>query len=327
MNKTAPTGPLITVLVPCCNVEKYVEQCVDSLRRQTHSNLEILCINDGSSDSTPAILDRLAKADSRIRVIHKKNTGYGHSMNLGLSQARGDYVGILESDDFAEPDMFEKLLANAEACSLDISRAGYYEHRTSDGVDTPVPTDYVPKNRVMKPIDEPAPFYQPPAIWSSLYRSEFLKKNGIRFLETPGASFQDTSFAFKCYFAAERFMMINDPVLHYRVDNANSSVNNPKKVFCVCDEYEEIWRHAKADPVRFEKIKTLIPVLQLGAYKWNFNRLSRPLRKVFLKRFHEEFRAIQQAGHIEWNLYSRHDKKIVAEAVWLPFLLMFRRSL
>ena len=327
MNTTAPTGPLITVLVPCCNVEKFVDQCINSLRSQTYSNLEILCINDGSTDGTPAILHRHAAADSRIRVIDKENTGYGHSMNLGLTQARGEYIGIVESDDFAEPDMFEKLLANATAHDLDVSRAGYFAHRTADGVDEPVLFDIVPKNRVLRPIEELMPFRLPPSIWTSLYKREFLERNGIRFLETPGASFQDTAFAFKCNYKAERFLMVDDPVIHYRVDNANSSVHSAKKVFCVCDENEEIWRYAKADPVRFEKVKTLIPVLQYGTYKWNFKRLSKPLRRAFLKRFHEDFKRIQRAGFIDWKRFSRHKRKMLACAIWLPFLLKFRRSL
>ena len=327
MPKSAVSGPLITVLVPCFNVEKFVEECIDSILAQTYSNLEVICINDGSTDSTPQILDRYANSDKRIRVISKTNSGYGHSMNVGLDAAKGDYIGIVESDDFIEPDMFEKLLKNAVANDLDISKCGYFEFKTADGTNTPVDTTYVPKNRVLKPVDEQSPFYQPPSIWSAIYKRAFLKRNGIRFLETPGASYQDTSFAFKCYFSADRFGMLEESLLHYRIDNANSSINNPKKLFCVCDEYDEIWRFAQEKADRFEKVKTLVPVLELSAYKWNFNRLKLTLKRVFLKRFHEEFKRLDKAGLIDRSLFTPHDQKILTEAIRIPVLLYFRAQL
>ena len=207
MPKSAVNGPLITVLVPCFNVEKYVEACINSILAQTYSNLEVICINDGSTDSTPQILERYAKSDKRIRVISKVNSGYGHSMNIGLDAAKGDYIGIVESDDFIEPDMFEKLLKNALKYNLDISRAGYFEYESKTGINTKADDSYVPKNTVLKPIDHQEPFWQPPSIWAAIYSSRMIKENEIRFLETPGASFQDSSFAFKASCCCDRFLM------------------------------------------------------------------------------------------------------------------------
>ena len=99
----------ISVLIPVYNVEDYLERCLDSVIGQTFSDLEILCIDDGSTDRSGKILDRYAEQDSRLRVIHKENSGYGNSMNLVLSLASGTYIGIVESDDYIEPDMYEKL--------------------------------------------------------------------------------------------------------------------------------------------------------------------------------------------------------------------------
>lgn len=94
------TSPLLTVLVPCYNVEKYVTQCLESILGQTYSNIEVICIDDGSTDSTPKILQDFSKRDPRIKIITKPNSGYGHSMNIGLDHASGDFIGIVESDDF-----------------------------------------------------------------------------------------------------------------------------------------------------------------------------------------------------------------------------------
>lgn len=116
------TSPLLTVLVPCYNVEKYVTQCLESILGQTYSNIEVICIDDGSTDSTPKILQDFSKRDPRIKIITKPNSGYGHSMNIGLDHASGDFIGIVESDDFIKQDMFEKLVTNAIKYQLDISR-------------------------------------------------------------------------------------------------------------------------------------------------------------------------------------------------------------
>ena len=110
MNNT----PLISVLVPCCNVEKYLRQCLDSIINQTYTELEIICLNDGSTDSTPDILREYEKKDSRILVVDKPNSGYGATMNLGLKMAKGKYIGIVESDDYIEPSMYEILCKEAE---------------------------------------------------------------------------------------------------------------------------------------------------------------------------------------------------------------------
>ena len=327
MYKQENSGPLISVLVPCYNVEKYLRECIDSIRSQTYKNLEIICINDGSTDSTAEILRQYADIDRRIRVITKENSGYGHSMNIGLSKATGEYLGIVESDDFIEPHMFETLIENALKNNLDISRGSYFEYKTEGKKDIPVDTRYVTKNRVIKPIDDQSPFYQPPSIWCAIYKREFLNKNEIRFLETPGASYQDTSFAFKCYLNAERFMMIEDHLLHYRTDNINSSVNNPKKIFCICDEYNEIWRYARRDIQSFEKVRNLIPVLQFAAYKWNFNRLSGIFKRQFLRQFHQEFKHLQDGKLIDQNLFSRHDRKIFNQLLRLPILLLLRSQI
>ena len=108
-------APAISVLVPICNVERYLTQCLDSLLAQTYTDFEVLCINDGSTDDSRAIIQRYLESDNRFRAIDKPNSGYGASMNLGLDHAVGAYIAILESDDFFEPNALEVLYAQAEA--------------------------------------------------------------------------------------------------------------------------------------------------------------------------------------------------------------------
>ena len=171
----------ISILVPCCNVEKYVRQCLDSIKAQTYTNLEIICIDDGSKDSTGAIIDEYVAADSRFKVIHKPNSGYGDSMNKGLEMCCGDYIGIIESDDWIEPNMFETLLATAKSQNLDLVRCCWYEGPT--GTETIKIQNMLAHNVVMKPLEHPEAFQQQPSIWAALYRRDLLEEGRkVRFL-------------------------------------------------------------------------------------------------------------------------------------------------
>lgn len=282
--------PKVSILVPCCNVEKFVHQCLDSIRNQTLVDIEVLCINDGSTDGTLDILNTFAALDSRFIVIDKPNSGYGDSMNVGLERCTGKYVGIVESDDFIEPTMFERLLTAAEENELDIARTGYFFY--TDGVDVPECYDFVKKNVVLNPLEDCSVFFQPPSIWASIYKREFIEKNQIRFLPTPGASYQDASFSFKCYFKCRRFMMIDATLLHYR-QHAGGSVKSTGKVFCVCDEWDEILRFAKLDSEGFKKVRSFIAEVREETYKWNYQRLTGQAQRDFLDRWSKDLRRMK----------------------------------
>lgn len=320
-------GVKVSILVPCYNVEKYLDQCIESIIKQTYKNLEIICVNDGSTDNTLQILYKYSNKDSRIKIIDKSNSGYGASMNQALAIATGEYIGIVESDDFIEPIMIERLFRLAKDNDLDIARGCYYEYSTKFNKNNIIHNDFVPKNRVLEPLFDQSPFYQAPSIWASLYRRSMLIENRISFLETPGASFQDTSFAFKTYCCAKRFMMINDGLLHYRIDNESSSVNNPAKVYCVCDEYKEMWSFANENPKRFELIKNTIPILQLGTYSWNYNRLSSGLRKEFKQEWSKELRILNKEKLIPWSAFHWKKRFLLFKIAYLPFLINDQESI
>lgn len=231
--------PQISVLVPVCNVEAYLEQCLDSLISQTFNDMEIICVDDGSTDHSGQILDRYAASDFRIRVIHKENTGYGNSMNVALDYAAGEYIAILESDDYAESDMLQKLYDAAVGRDVEVVKANYYNYFGDKDIYTDRTADY-PKQMVVNKHSQPAIFNLADTIWSCLYRRSFLMEHEIRFHETPGASYQDISFALQVWLYAEKAYLIEDAVLHYRRNNPGASMNNPAKLFCVFDEYEWI---------------------------------------------------------------------------------------
>ena len=117
----------ISVIVPVYNVEQYLERCVDSIINQTYKNLEIILVNDGSTDNSGQICDELAKKDSRIRVIHKKNGGLSDARNVGINEAKSDLIGFIDSDDYIDEDMYEVLMNNLKDANADLSMCGHYD--------------------------------------------------------------------------------------------------------------------------------------------------------------------------------------------------------
>lgn len=299
-------APKVSVLVPICNVERYLEECLDSLVAQSFTDFEVLCINDGSTDGSLAIIHRYMEADARFRVIDKPNSGYGASMNMGLANAIGEYIAILESDDFFEPNALELLVDAAERNHSDVVKADFYLYWS-----TPQERDELFRivdeqevGRTMRPIDDLAIFFRKPSIWSALYRSSFLRDNGIDFLETPGASYQDAGFNFKVWASAARATFIADPILHYRQDNEKSSVNSSAKVYCVCDEYASMASFVNDRLEGDPRLMGILECMKFDSYMWNYDRLSGDLRGDFIVRASSEFADDLDKGLVDFRLFD-----------------------
>lgn len=271
----------VSVLTPVYNVEQYLPSCLDSLVNQTLKEIEFICINDGSTDKSLEILSEYAAKDRRIKVVNKQNSGYGASMNIGLAQATGEYIGIVEPDDFADLDMFEKMYQIAKENRCDLIRSNRYS-LTEDSDNYEELLSGFEYGAVFKPLENQRIFIPAPCIWAHLYRREFLTENEIRFLETPGASFQDTGFVYKSYIAANRMILVKDAFLHYRRDNANSSVNSSSKVFCIVDEFHAIDDYLSNRPDSYNQFKENLEALRYQAYQWNYCRLGWKARHDFL---------------------------------------------
>lgn len=297
---------LVSILVPVYNTSKYLEECIKSLIDQTMKNIEIICINDGSTDSSLNILQEYAQKDNRIIVIDKKNTGYGNSMNIGLMKAKGKYIGIVESDDFVSSEMFERLYDSACINKVDVVKSNYYAYK-SEGCNEVIFTEILDKckyNECFNPIDEQSIFNVQGCIWSGIYKKEFLLKNQIWFNETPGASYQDISFNLKVWTCAKRVFLLKDAYLKYRVDNVHSSVKSPEKVFCVCDEFEEISNFLSDKPKIRKDILKILMKLKYKIYLENYYRLSSSFQYAFLLRMSKELNDDYKHGDLKslnWN--------------------------
>ena len=292
----------VSVLVPIYNVQNYLEQCLDSIIGQTLKEIEIICVDDGSTDKSGEILDQYADMDERIIAIHKSNSGYGQSMNVALSHATGEYVAIVESDDFAEPDMLEKLYLTALEKNAEVVKANHYDHR--NGIDTIYDRlcDY-PLNMLLNISTCPTITNIADTIWTCLYKREFLINNQIHFHETPGASFQDISFSLQVWINAQRVYFIQDAVLHYRNDNPDSSMHNPDKIFCVFDEYEWAEKQIKSRWKDMPETEKYFVATKYRDYFNHYGRVASQYQYALLLKLKESFERDLENGKIQEDAF------------------------
>lgn len=294
----------VSILIPVYNVEKYLKQCLCSVVNQTLKEIEIICVDDGSTDSSGQILDDYAQKDSRIKVLHKENSGYGDSLNRALETAQGEYIGILESDDFAEPDMYEFLYQIAVSESLDCVKSNYYRYSEEGRVyhEALRNCDY----GVVFSADENMEKFFTGAIniWAGIYRREFLLKNDIRFLCTPGASYQDLSFWFKVYVSAERSCFTKRAFINYRVDNSASSVKSKDKVFFICDEVAECKKYLYRTNRSLDVFYPRLIKIMYAVYRWNANRIAVSHLKEFMNRIVPEMKEDKQGRYMDRTIFE-----------------------
>lgn len=344
------SAPKISILVPICNVEKYLDQCLESLINQKLADIEIICLNDGSTDSSLSIIKKYAKLDHRIVVVDKKNTGYGDTMNIGIKKSRGQYIGILESDDWAEPDMYEKLYELAVKNESDIVKSNFFYYYTDLSQNSKqwnskmggiwnndlkkVITEHNEIARIIPDNDNGITvcprdnyewiFYQKPCIWSAIYKRDFIVKNKIPFLTTPGASYQDTGFNFKALAMAKRVTLTTDAFVHYRQDNEKSSMNNPGKVMCVVDESNSIKDFVRRNDLDDTRLVKIANFVKFNGYLWNLHRLDTNLAEQFIPIMSKEFAEDRNNDTINWQLIDETNTRILNEIIDHPDSYMER---
>lgn len=302
--------PKVSILIPCYNVEKFIRQCMDSVVNQTLHDIEIICVNDGSTDSTLDILREYEEKDSRVKVISKHNSGYGASMNIALESAKGEFIGIVESDDYADLNMFEDLYNLALKHNVDIAKGDWFSYYGEE--DKLVENNHFSEfdeEVVLNPKEAKNIFVIPSLIAASIYKKSFLDKYAIRFLETPGASYQDTAFAAKTIMAVDKLVLTKKNYYCYRVDNQNSSVKSSAKVFCICDEYKEINSFMDKYPEMKSALEEQKCANQYREYLWNLNRLEEMESKEFLKVFSREFKKYYASGILKDEFFARYSKR------------------
>ena len=232
--------PIISVIVTVHNAERYLRECLDSVVAQTFSDIEILCMDGGSRDTSPQILKEYAKGDERIRIINDPNTSYGHKINEGIRQAGGEYISVLESDDMYEPYMLERLYAIAEKYHPDFVNADYLEFWETGGRKYRSRMRMYPEqdyNKLLESGKHPEDMRQIFRYWTGIFKKDFLVRENIMMNESPGASFQDMSFRFLTSALAKTCYHLDMPVYLYRTDNPASSMADTGRAVVLVDEF------------------------------------------------------------------------------------------
>ena len=282
--------PKVSVILPIYNAEQYLKECLNSIINQTFKEIEIICVNDGSTDNSLDIIREYAQKDDRIKYINKPNAGYGQTMNSGLDLATGEYIGIVEPDDYIETTMYEILYKRAKETNVDFVKGDVYfwYSKANKRTYSNIITNKNLYNVVQYDLSNTGLMVGAIANCAGIYRVDFLKQHHIRYHESPGASFQDQGFYYQVMFHAHSGLFLNIPLYHYRQDNQDSSVNDMSKVFCIIDEYRFVHECLAKIPYK-ERFYPLFYRKMINSYLWNLSRLPADMASDFREKICKDF--------------------------------------
>jgi len=304
----------VSIIVPVCNVEEFLPECLDSCINQTLNEIEIICVNDGSSDNSLKILKEYATKDNRIKIIDKDNAGYGHTMNIGIDMASGEYIGFVESDDYIKSDMYEKLYEIAIMNDLDMIKSDFYRftidetghvQKRLDRVAARAPDLY---NKIVNPKKDTRVFKLVMQTWCGIYKKKFLISNNIRHNETPGASYQDNGFWFQSFMYANKVYFYNQAFYMNRRDNPNSSVYNKGKVYCMHDEYIYIKNILLKHPKLYELFKYQYTHKKFLNFLFTYKRIATQFKYEYLFSIQKEIMDAEKHSEIKWEEFDKKDR-------------------
>lgn len=294
----------ISILIPSLNSIDYYDECIKSVMHQSLKEIEILCIDAASTDGTLELIQTYAQQDPRIRLILSDKKSYGHQINLGIAAAQGEYVGIVESDDYIKKTMYEELYARAKKDDCDIVKSDFY-------IFTKEKTSYCKVSHfdalyegVHRPLENLKLFFTNGINQIGIYRLGLFRINQIAANPSPGASYQDNGLFFQLFAHAQKIAFIPKAFYMLRRDNPNSSVASKEKVFAVADEYDFIRAFLAGHPEFEEKLAPICAFHRYGNYVFTLKRIAPQHRKNFLRRFAQDFAKIIAAGELQESLYA-----------------------
>lgn len=271
-------NPKISVVIPVYNVENYLRECLDSIVSQTLRDIEIICVNDGSTDSSLSILIEYAKRDSRIKVLTQPNQGAGVARNTGLNIAKGDYLAILDSDDNYEQSMLEKLLKLAQKNDLDIAMCRSQSLDGKTGNISPanwtIRKEMLPGKQVFNYKDLSIYNFRFCIGWSwdKLFRRDFIERNGLRFQALKSQN--DALFVFCALALADKIALLDDVlVTHRRNTGTQVSERRDKNPSCFIEAISGIKKLLEGKN-RFNEVEQGFDIWCVEHTIWQLNTLA-----------------------------------------------------
>lgn len=314
------TIPLISVVVPIYKVEKYLRQCVDSILGQTLKEIEVILVDDGSPDGCPAIVDEYAANDPRVVAIHQANGGYGKAVNTGIARATAPYIGIIESDDWIEPTMYEKLYRRARETGAELTKCMFWYYNSFEKTEC--------QNRLY--TESAADLRNAPdgiftadkweelyifhsSLWTNLYKAELLRS--VPVIESAGANYQDFPFMIEIYAKAKGISIVKEPLLHYRVEpgQGSSCTSMGKRILSMLDMTEEAIRVMnRYDLIKKHKEACYYHIFVANI--WGIERIANEYKKQFAERFRELLIPILQDPDFTWKYFNQKER---IAALWI----------
>lgn len=282
----------ISVIIPVYNTGKYLVKCLESVINQTLKDIEIICIDDGSTDNSLEILKEFAKKDSRMKFLTQKNQGQSVARNAGIKTAQGEYIGFIDSDDWADEKMFEKLYNNAKTYDSDIAMCSItvYDEKTGKfDVNDPYMTlnvlfDESFENRAFNYNEVLGFLFRICVVpWNKIYKREFLIKNNILFPE--GLFFEDNVFCTEVLLKAKNISIIKKPLIFYRrtSETSTTSGDDIKKLdfFKIMDLEEKLLKEIGL----YDKIEDYFQQTKKNTLIYWYKKLQdEKVQKQYLKR-------------------------------------------
>ena len=269
---------MISIIIPVYKVEPYLRQCVESVLGQTYRDLEVLLIDDGSPDRCGEICDEYGAKDQRVRVFHTENRGLSAARNLGLSEAKGEYIGFVDSDDWIEPDMYEVLLRRLEETGADIGVCGLWYENGSTSTPSKIPdVIYEGADSLKALLDRKISNHA----WNKLYR-----RTVFDFVSFPeGRNHEDIATMHRILNEAQIVAVIPDPEYHYRQrTDSITKIHSAKNLVAYADAYMDRYSFLKAkQPSVFsEKNDEIIYATAVGIsrlWRWWYGCLKNEKRE------------------------------------------------
>lgn len=316
--------PIVSVIMPVYNGETYLRQCLDSVVNQTLKEIEIICVDDGSSDRSVEILKEYAAKDERVMVLQQANAGAGAARNNGLSKASGKYLSFLDSDDFFETDMLEKAVEKIAADRADfvVFRCDHYLNDTN----TFKKAAYTLKKQTLPPY-MPFNFRQITDnvfkafvgwAWDKVYDREFVMKHNLKFQEQRTSN--DMLFVFSALVLAKRITYLDTVLAHQRRNNGESLSNTREKSwFCFYNALKAL-RDVLKEKGLYEELKKDFVNYAVHFSLWNLNTITGECYEKLYTKLHEEwFEELEVTGHDEAYFYNKTEYKQLADILRYDF--------
>lgn len=302
----------VSVIIPVYNAERYLTQCLDSVLGQTLQDIEVICVDDGSTDGSVAILKSYAARDSRVRLIRQKNGGAGAARNQGLREATGEYLSFLDSDDFFEPDMLEKAVARAREFHTDIVVFNSDQFHMDKQSFVQVPWVMVKSDL---PPYMPFTYRQLTGnvflsfvgwAWDKLYRRDFVLEHDLWFQEQRTTN--DMLFVFSALVVAKRIAVLDEVLAHQRRGSGDSlSVTRERSWNCFYDALLALRQRLVDENIYWELEQDFINY-SLHFSLWHLNTLAQPTHDILKRRLRNAwFRELGVAGKPAGYFYSQDE--------------------